>query len=334
MLDAKSVSSKSYRDYSIDILKFLAVFLIINSHMDALYVKYGMLATGGAIGDVLFLFASGYTLFLSKRNLRFDNWYKRRINRIYPSVFMCVTMGALFMNQDSVTLSKLFGGGQFVVAIMAYYVLIYWIKKFALDYIPHVIAFTGAFALLVYVVWFPYKYEFGENGMYGITTLFRWIPYFAFMLFGAWMGLKRDDLKYKPIMDFTNFLICLMLFYGIQLASKKYPVIAPLQIVTLLPLLGVVFYFYKWCHAGFWKKLYANRIGHAIVMTISGLCLESYLIQFSVFTTKMNNIFPLNLPIMVVIVLLAAFLCKCLARFFSQTFKEGDYDWKEMVKPY
>ena len=68
------------RDYSIDILKFLAVFLIINSHMDALYVKYGMLATGGAIGDVLFLFASGYTLLLSKRNLSFDNWYKRRIS--------------------------------------------------------------------------------------------------------------------------------------------------------------------------------------------------------------------------------------------------------------
>ena len=43
--------------------------------MDALYVKYGMLATGGAIGDVLFLFASGYTLLLSKRDLSFDNWY-------------------------------------------------------------------------------------------------------------------------------------------------------------------------------------------------------------------------------------------------------------------
>ena len=70
------------RDISIDILKFIAVFLIINSHMDALYPKYKMLATGGAIGDVLFLFASGYTLFLSNRKLRFDNWYKRRINRI------------------------------------------------------------------------------------------------------------------------------------------------------------------------------------------------------------------------------------------------------------
>lgn len=98
------------RDYSIDILKFLAVFLIINSHMDALYVKYDMLATGGAIGDVLFLFASGYTLLLSKRNLSFGNWYKRRINRIYPSVFVCTVMGALFSLRCSLNLSK-FGGG-------------------------------------------------------------------------------------------------------------------------------------------------------------------------------------------------------------------------------
>lgn len=98
------------RDYSIDILKFLAVFLIINSHMDALYVKYEMLATGGAIGDVLFLFASGYTLLLSKRKQSFDNWYKRRINRIYPSVFVCTVMGALFSLRCSLNLSE-FGGG-------------------------------------------------------------------------------------------------------------------------------------------------------------------------------------------------------------------------------
>ena len=122
------------RDYSIDILKFLAVFLIINSHMDALYVKYDMLATGGAIGDVLFLFASGYTLLLSKRNLRFDNWYKRRINRIYPSVFVCVVMGAMFVGKFSMSLSALWGG-EFIVAIMVYYILIFGIKKYAISFI-------------------------------------------------------------------------------------------------------------------------------------------------------------------------------------------------------
>ena len=82
------------RDISIDILKFIAVFLIINSHMDALYPKYKMLATGGAIGDVLFLFASGYTLFLSNRKLRFDNWYK---------------IGTLFSEKQYITLLSMGG---------------------------------------------------------------------------------------------------------------------------------------------------------------------------------------------------------------------------------
>lgn len=99
------------RDISIDILKFIAVFLIINSHMDALYPKYKMLATGGAIGDVLFLFASGYTLFLSNRKLRFDNWYKRRINRIYPSVIVCAIIGTLFSEKQYITLLSMGGGG-------------------------------------------------------------------------------------------------------------------------------------------------------------------------------------------------------------------------------
>lgn len=52
------------RDISIDIMKFFAVLAITNSHMELLYGDYSFLATGGAIGDVLFFFASGYTLFL------------------------------------------------------------------------------------------------------------------------------------------------------------------------------------------------------------------------------------------------------------------------------
>lgn len=36
-----------YRDISIDILKFVAVLLITNSHMGLLYGKYSVLATGG-----------------------------------------------------------------------------------------------------------------------------------------------------------------------------------------------------------------------------------------------------------------------------------------------
>ena len=77
--------NNTHRDISIDIIKFLAVFLIINSHMDSLYTRWSILATGGAIGDVLFLFCSGYTLLLSNKKENFIDWYKRRIIRISMS---------------------------------------------------------------------------------------------------------------------------------------------------------------------------------------------------------------------------------------------------------
>ena len=51
------------RDFAIDIVKCLAVILIINSHADFMYPRMQVLATGGAIGDCLFLFCSGFTLF-------------------------------------------------------------------------------------------------------------------------------------------------------------------------------------------------------------------------------------------------------------------------------
>jgi len=72
------------RNIGIDILKFIAVLLITNSHMELLYGRYSFLATGGTLGDVLFFFCSGFTLFLKPiTSLKaFPDWYKRRINRI------------------------------------------------------------------------------------------------------------------------------------------------------------------------------------------------------------------------------------------------------------
>ena len=214
------------------------------------------------------------------------------------------------------------------------HILIYGINKYLKSWVPSILVLTFVISLVVYVLFYPYKSDLGERGIYGIATLFRWIPYFGYMMLGAYLGLKRSSLNFKPVTDMLLLVICLILFYGIQLGAKIYPVVAPFQVLTLFPLLGIVFYFYKWCNAGFWNKIYNNSKWHVVIMTVSGLCLESYLIQYSVFTTKMNSIFPLNLPLMVIIVLLAAFLCKCLSRIFLQTFNEKDYDWKAVFKLY
>lgn len=118
------------RDHSIDILKFVAVLMIVNSHIGELYPEgLKSLSTGGAIGDVLFFFCSGYTLFLGSFT-DFFNWYKRRINRIYPTVFAWALLGCLFFNNHPDFLQVLLhGGGWFVSCIMLYYIY-FWIIRY------------------------------------------------------------------------------------------------------------------------------------------------------------------------------------------------------------
>lgn len=326
------IKMEKKRDFSIDIVKFIAVLMIINSHADILYTKYNILATGGAIGDALFLFCSGYTLFWGSLK-RFDNWYKRRISRIYPSVFACLAIALCITGNgfDSLTLGRL-AGGSFVIAIMLYYVLLYGVQKWFVNRIPWVVVMTAVVTLIAYY-FFPYKYEVSNKGIYGITTNFRWIPYFSMMLMGAWLGLnaKKGEMTVKtswkdPVLMFT----CLVIFYGIQFSAKKVPAIAPWQIVTIPFLGGIVYYFWRCCNANFFRKMYENKVGHWIIMAVGGVCLESYLIQFSLFTDKLNCLFPLNIPIMMLIILVVSYFCRCFARIISQTFRTEDYEWKKI----
>lgn len=71
-----------------------------------------------------------------------------------------------------------------------------------------------------------------------------------------------------------------------------------------------------------------------MIMAVGGLCLESYLIQNSLFTDKMNSIWPLNLIIIVFMILLCSYIVRCTARWFAQTFSTEDYEWKKIFSLY
>lgn len=316
------------RNISIDILKCLAALIITNSHMEILYHPYEYLATGGAIGDGLFFFCSGFTLFLGRMG-RFDNWYKRRINRIYPTVFVWAFFAALLFGKNWNMTDIVFrGGGWFVSCIMIYYILLYPIRRFLLDSIKWVFAFV----LLVSLIWyFVIDRPLGYN-MYG-NNYFKWCFFFIFMLSGAYMGLHYDKMKVNCISNSLKFITFTILFYVIFILTRKFDTIKDLQFLSLFMLLGVVIYMFKLCNCKKIKNLYKNKwLGGAITL-IGSLCLEIYLIQGSLFTDKMNSIFPLNIIIMFVIILIAAYILRCFSRWFSQTFdKQRDYNYKEIFK--
>lgn len=327
--EGMETDKKNKRDFSIDLVKAIAVLIIINSHADVCYAKFGALATGGAIGDGLFLFCSGYTLFLGRART-FMNYYKRRIQRIYPSVFaaliIVICMGCLPF--EKISLKRILGG-EFVIAIMLYYVLLYFVRKFLIKKMSLCVLITLVATIVAYY-FFPYKMETGIKGLYGIATLFRWIPYFGFMLLGAFVGINRDKLSFSFKFDICKLLFCIILFHAILFLAKVWPPFAIAQIVSLPVLFGVVFYFYKVCNASLLQSLKEMKISRNIVMFLGGVCLESYLIQNYFMTDKLNFIFPLNLPIIFAGILLLSYIVRCLSRFIAQTFKSEDYSYRDI----
>lgn len=317
------------RNTSIDLLKFLACILITNSHMDELYVNCSYLATGGAIGDVLFFFCSGFTLFMGRMD-RFDNWYKRRINRIYPSVFALAIVTSFFFNSTyNMKYILLQGGGWFVSCIMIYYIILYFIRKYFINRLDIVFIIISIIVLIWYVFFFDDKHI---EWMYK-DTYFKWCHYFLFMLLGAIIGISKREFSYNFKLDLLKLMCCTILFYGIQYVGVLYPLLAYGQVVSLVPLLGITFYCYKLANTKQVKQIYQNKYIQWGILCVGGLCLEVYLIQPFCRTTALNHLFPLNLIVISIVIVIMAYITRCIGRFFAQTFNaQSGYNWKEIIK--
>lgn len=343
---------KSKRNISIDILKFFAVLLITNSHFDEQYVHCKELATGGAIGDALFFFCSGYTLFLGRFG-RFDTWYKRRIRRIYPSVIgLGITVLLLYNTDFSVSQLLTDGAGWFVSCIMIYYVLLYFVRRYAINNLKVVYGLAGTLVLFWYALFFEPFHTLVKNVSFLNWMVFcepmdkvwiyqwnyfKWGFFFLFMLFGAELGLKEshsEKIKNRAFAPtFSMLLFSCVLFYALPLISVKYLICQKLLIFSLIPLVGVCLYFYRLCQTDIALRLYQHKFMGWIVKGVGGLCLEIYLVQPYVRTTALNNLFPLNIVILFVAIVVVAYLCRSIGRWFQQTFsKEDGYDWKAIFK--
>ena len=318
------------RDYSIDILKCFAVLIITWSHFEKPLGDYSYLSTGGAFGDALFFFCSGYTIFLGRKANGFLNWYKNRINRIYPTVFAWALVKSLLFNTSNNILEILqTGGGYFVSCIMIFYVFYYFIKLYAIKHLNIV--------LLISILTTSCSYFILDNSNTYIMYLWQWSLYFSVMLLGGIIGRKRqqesgmkNNVTYKTFIILFVSVIC---YYSLMYLEQKLSM-NMIRMFTILPLLTFSYALHKLCTAKITERIYANKYAHIAIMTIGGLCLEIYLVQPRLLTDKFNSIFPFNLIIMFLIIFVSAYLLRCLSRIWMQTFKDGEYDWKAIIKLY
>lgn len=81
-------------------------------------------------------------------------------------------------------------------------------------------------------------------------------------------------------------------------------------------------------------RMYINKCSHLFLMSIGSLCLEIYLVQPRILTDYFNNLFPFNILLMYVFIFIAAYLLRCVARVWMQTFNGDRYEWNAVFKLY
>ena len=308
-----------FRNDSIDFLKFLAVIFVLNSHLGICYGKYSFLATGGAIGDALFFFISGFTLFLGGK-YRFDNWYKRRLSRIYPSVLATGIIACLLFKSeesffDVITAKRYW----FVQCIFIYYILLYPIKTFAKKvWVVFVALFV--FVVIAYFLFFDFT---GKGIFWGSPSYFRWIFFFLIMLQGAILG-KHRQIIFKT-WHLLALLCCIAAWYGLCYCfySNNW------QILSIIPMFGITYFLYSVSNSLFVKKILQTKTLKTPIFFVGSLCLESYLIQRFLITDFFNNLFPFNILIVMLLVLLFAYFTRIVSEFIRQVFCRDAFDYKK-----
>ena len=327
------------RYYNLDFLKVLAAIFITNSHFIPLYKDISpSLATFGVHGNALFFFVSGFVLMMGfeKKQDLFVNWYKKRIQRLWPSVFLWSIIAAIIW-KDPITWKNLLIANNywFLQCIAIYYILFYIFGNLNISImgggkicVQKILFMFSIAASLLYFYFMP-----KATGSIFHTNL-HFVCHFSIMIMGGMTYLYKDKIKIKSLWKdclwaiFWFVLYFIILYIGKGKQDYKYYV----QIVGLLPLHLFIFYAYKTASYHWCTTLFQSSRWKRILTTIASLTLEIYIVQFHIITDKFNRLFPLNTVIVFIFICIKAYCLRVMTSLFLQFLSSAPFEFKNAIK--
>ena len=327
------------RYYNLDFLKVLAAIFITNSHFIPLYKDISpSLATFGVHGNALFFFVSGFVLMMGfeKKQDLFVNWYKKRIQRLWPSVFLWSIIAAIIW-KDPITWKNLLIANNywFLQCIAIYYILFYIFGNLNISImgggkicVQKILFMFSIAASLLYFYFMP-----KATGSIFHTNL-HFVCHFSIMIMGGMTYLYKHKIKIKSLWKdclwaiFWFVLYFIILYIGKGKQDYKYYV----QIVGLLPLHLFIFYAYKTASYHWCTTLFQSSRWKRILTTIASLTLEIYIVQFHIITDKFNRLFPLNTVIVFIFICITAYCLRVMTSLFLQFLSSAPFEFKNAIK--
>lgn len=299
----------------LDLLRVLAILLVLNSHLDQLY-PIPALASGGAAGNGLFFIISGYCLSLRSS---FLHHMARRIVRLYPGVLISVCIQVLLGMKPLGNLSDFVRqciwptAFWFVGAIILFDALIWLLDK--LKFTDHMGIFTVVMSGLYFVAYFlvvdKTKWSVEAAGLATPGQCFKLI--YCFYIYATGFYIKKHginkNLTNHSILLFTLTAVMFIGSFAFKLILVKWPATMPLQFLTQFMVATFAFGALL-CGLSFetiYHKLISCRLRN-IITKFSSISLEMYLVQFPVISLSVVLPFPVNVLVVLVVTISLAFI--------------------------
>lgn len=294
----------------INYLKLIATALITNSHLGNIW-PISALATGGLLGNVIFLSVSGFLLYNIKTN--FVKWFSKRFFRVYPALatftLFTVLIGKYPLN-DFNDAFKLFiypTNYIFLVWLLVCYCIFYfvvYIDRKTSNFLEIIIA-------AIFFVWILVYSIFYDKSVYRVDNVrepFILFLYIESMLMGALFKKRCTDFVKFKISKIFLVIVCLVVYFASKIIFSRVEIVIHLQIVNqfviLLTLFSVFDLFMSMEHI--FKKVPEKL--NLVVKHISNITLQIYIVQFVIIRHCDKLPFPINLIVVTLAIIAVATL--------------------------
>lgn len=312
------------RNYAIDLIKFIAVLFITNSHYTLLYKDFNTaLATLGVHGNALFFFASGYVLTFGKsiNKYLFKDWYKKRINRIWPTFITWSILANLIFKTDITWENILIAKGYwFIQCIMISYILLFIILKYQKNHIYKYMVGTIGIIIILFLAMPRLSGSIYHSNLH-------WVCYFPSMILGIFLGTHNHNKS--QLLSIKIGLSFILYFIIMHLGKDKTDLWYYIQILAIIPLNTFIYYLFIWLSNRELTKIISQNLICKPIYWIASLSLEIYIVQFNIITDRFNSLFPLNTIIVFILIIITAYSLRICTNFFNQTFSAEPYSIKK-----
>lgn len=309
------------------LMLFLATVLITLSHLDP-FVPDPRITTGGAIGNSLFFFLSGYGLAMSLNATGSDAslpsllaYLRKRLLRLYPAVLI-VAGAMLVAGRIDITGIADFAAVflwptpfWFISAVVVFYIPVFYLARLK----PTGIAMAMALLVIPYIFFYS-QLDLSKFVVEG-RDYFKWINYFGITLLGCLVARLKLTPRFS-VFTVAGLLVSLLLFLVSKLTVFKYDVgyMQFLFHVWMYPI--IYFSFQVFSSETVLQKIRATPVFPAIAL-LAGLTLEIYLTQTAWIRWLETQDFGLHYAVVLVIALVPVLIFSILTRWLANRMTAG-----------